>query len=841
LNWSWLQQLLGVSGEEIPADADVRLTWTNLPQSWRVFLVLFAVAALVYGVIALYRRDALRLAAGQRRLLAGLRIAVLLLLALIALGPALSFTQRRVLQPVIVLLRDSSQSMAIADRHADAAQRAAIARATGRSETAVAAEPPTRAAIVNELLQRDAQALLSRLEQRGQLRVLDFAESVRAVDVRTREQSGESREQPDSNDGSPLATDHSSLTPLAPVGPGTNLHLALSEALAERLTAAVVLLTDGQHTDRGTGQDDLLGLARRARSQGVPLLVVGLGDPNRPRNLQVSDVYADAQVWKDDPFELQALLRSEGFGGESVKVDLVEQQLDESSDRAASEQVLESRDVALPPEGGQVRLSFTHTPRAAGRFAYTVRVQPLAGEAATDDNAPPAPAEVKVIDDKARVLLVAGSSHWDYRFVRQLLEREKSVELSCWLQTLDEDRAQEGDKSITRLPRTKEEIFEYDVVLLLDPDPREFDEQWLTVLTEFVSEHAGGLLYMAGPVFTSQFVTGPRTGDIRNLLPVRFGDVAATDVASLLESHDREWSLGIVESGLDHPLMRFHPESHRALDVWKTMPGIVWSFPVRDAVPTASVLLEHSDPALTQIAGPRPLLVTGHFGAGRTAFLGFDGTWRWRRAGRNAEFFNRFWLQATRYLVEGRAVEGKRRGTIETDRTRYEVGDRITVVARLADAQFKPLEAPEMPAHLEVPGRDPLPVTLRPVPQQPGRFEAVVTAQHTGRHVLRVDFGGAGGTATPKVETTFSVSPPSVESARTWQDQPLLSELAAASGGRYFGLEEVSGLADSIPDKQQTLLVQGKPIPLWDTSRVLLLVVILLTLEWALRKRFKLL
>ena len=102
MNWSWLQQLLGVSGEEIPADADVRLTWTNLPQSWRVFAVLFVVAALVYGVVYLYRRDAEKLSPGARRLLAGLRIAAVLLLALVALGPALAYTQRHVLQPVIV-------------------------------------------------------------------------------------------------------------------------------------------------------------------------------------------------------------------------------------------------------------------------------------------------------------------------------------------------------------------------------------------------------------------------------------------------------------------------------------------------------------------------------------------------------------------------------------------------------------------------------------------------------------------------------------------------------------------------------------------------------------------
>jgi hypothetical protein len=151
------------------------------------------------------------------------------------------------------------------------------------------------------------------------------------------------------------------------------------------------------------------------------------------------------------------------------------------------------------------------------------------------------------------------------------------------------------------------------------------------------------------------------------------------------------------------------------------------------------------------------------------------------------------------------------------------------------------LEQPEITARLEVPGRDPVPVTLRQVPQQPGRFEAVVTAQYAGRHVLRVDFGEPAGAGTPRVETTITVAPPSVESERTWQDQPLLAELASASGGQYFSLADVAGLAARVPDRQQTIIVQGKPVPLWDTSRLLLLVVGLLVLEWALRKRWKLL
>jgi len=833
--------IFGIDGDGIPADADVRLSWTNLPTSWRVFVTIFIGAALFYSALWMYRRDAARLTPRQRQTLIALRLTILGLLLLTALGPALAFTHYRLQRPTVVMLRDRSLSMTTADRFADPRDIATLAQATGRSVASLRRQPPTRAEIVNDVFTVRDHELLKQIEERGQLRVLDFAESVTPINLRV--------EQPKPTPGAleaqgvnaaDTAQMVTSWQPLQPNGPGTNLQRAVTEALAERLTAAVILLTDGQHTDRATSREEVVAAARQAKLKDAPLLIVGVGNPNRPRNVQASEVYADSQVWKDDPFELQASVRSESLGAsDPVQVSLLEFAYGEDG-QIGEPTTLETRDVPLPTDGGQVRLSFSHTSQQAGRFGYSIRIEPLAGEASVDDNQSLAPTQVKVIDDKARLLLVAGKPSWDYRFVRLLLEREKSIDLSCWLQTLDEDRAQEGDQVIRRLPRTKEELFEYDVILLFDPNPREFDDAWIKLLTEFVGEHSGGLLYMAGPTFTTQFLAGARTGEIKSLLPVRLGDVVATDVATLLDRGNREWPISIVVANADHPVLRFHPEVQRTVELWKRMPGILWSMPIKDAGPTATTLLTHADPTQVQAAGPRPLMLAGQYGTGRTVFVGFEGTWRWRQVGRNAEYFNRFWVQVARFLMEGRAVEGKRRGSIETDRTRYEVGDRITLVGRLLDATFEPLEQPEVAATLQVDGQAAQPIVLRPIANQPGRYEAALTAQHTGRHEVRVSFGHDSLANGPKVEAAFSVSPPSVESERTWLDKPLLQELATVSGGRYFELNTLNEIAAAIPNRQQTISLQGKPIPLWDTNRLLLIIVALLATEWALRKRWRL-
>jgi hypothetical protein len=233
-------------------------------------------------------------------------------------------------------------------------------------------------------------------------------------------------------------------------------------------------------------------------------------------------------------------------------------------------------------------------------------------------------------------------------------------------------------------------------------------------------------------------------------------------------------------------------------------------------------------------------MVAGRYGSGHTLYLGFNGTWRWRRAGRQAEFFDKFWIQAIRYLVEGRSLEGRRRGDVQTDRDRYEIGQRIEVTARLQDASYNPLVQPKIDAALQV-GSDALEtLPLLPVPNQPGRYEATLTARKTGVHTVRIVLPATEGD-TGLIEAPFTVELPSVETNQVWLNKPLLADLASLSGGAYFDVNQLDKLPAAIPDKTETIAVRSAPQPVWDVRGMLIALVGLLGVEWLVRKRYKLL
>ncbi|MED5584970.1 MAG: VWA domain-containing protein [Verrucomicrobiota bacterium] len=820
---------MGLDKDQIPEGAEVNFRFANLPESWGVFVLIAAVFLIAWFVVRVYRNENSTCPVWAKHLLAGLRLTVGGVLLFIFLEPSITYTKSRTLRPVVALLRDTSESMNTRDRYIEDEAARSAASVLEIPVDELRERKPTRVEVVNRMFDRNDSKLFKALSDKGRVRVLDFSGGVEVHDAPSVEGPDGEKEEELPVKGGELV----SLPVLEAGGPATDITLAIREALAEKLTSAIVVVTDGQH-NVASNPDDAL---QEANKRNIPVFFVGVGDPDRPQNLSVSNLYADPQVWNNDPFQIQAVLRAEGVSEDSVRVSLIE--LSES-DGEQVEKILESRDVDIPSEGGQLRVDFSHTPRTPGEKMLTVRADLLEGESNVEDNQPSAPARVKVLDDNARVLVVSGGPSWEYRALVRLLLREKMINVSCWLQSLDDGRLQQGNTTINALPATREELYKYDVVVLLDPDPREFDEDGIALLKQFVREHSGGLLYMPGPVFAGRFLTNSRTKGLAELLPVELGDVGGMEVNSLLSPNNREWSLAVVASNADQPIMRFFNDVQQTLMQWKKLPGTYWSFPALRAVPAARVLIEHSDATLRRREVARPLLVTGQFGSGRTTYLGFDGTWRWRTKGLDAEFFKRFWIQTIRYLVEGRSLAGKRRGFIETEKFRYQVGDRIRISARLKQQNFEPLAAEEVKAQMRLPDGSSSEVTFVPQSGQAGSYDLVFPAGMQGGHRVSVSLSNEVGEQI-EIDTNFTVTLPLKEIQQAWLNRDSLIDMARASGGSYFSPALADGLPAALPDRARNLAFESPPHPVWDNTTLLALLAGLLTIEWALRKKFRLL
>lgn len=843
-NSGFLQWLVGERPDRSGTPA---LQWANLPESWGVFVLIAIIGLVCYGVFWLYKREIKTCPMPIKLLMAGIRLFVLLLLIALFLKPSLYFQKVDEVRPPIELLRDTSLSLARGDLYRNDEQVKMLSALTGMDAESIDGGSISRTELLNQAFEKHPE-ILEQMRLKGPVHVVDFADGSSPYELipSLTEKDLEERDKPvEPDEDSPVVDKQveAKLPELVASGAATDIWQALKNVLDGTTTpSSIVLLSEGQHNGNG----DPLEMAEKAKSLDIPIYTIGVGDPNPPKNVGVKEVYVRNKAYPDEPFEIEAVVqtsrRNETNLPGRLKIDLLEQRRD-SSGKFSQPTVVKSQDANVPEEGGRIRLNFEHVTNQPGKYIYTVRSETLPDETDTNDNELVS-SQLEVVDEKVKVLLISGLPNWDYQQVYKLLQRDQTIDLSCWLQSMDETRPQEGNTPITRLPRTIEELGQYNVILLLDPNPSEFDDGWIELLKDFCEYKAGGVMFMAGPQFSSEFLTKTSLKSFREILPVRFGDLEEIVINEALASatDDRAGKMLLVPFNMDHPVMSFRSEPEENLKIWNLMPGIYWSFPASRAKPTARVLMERGDQVSAD--GNQPLLVSGRFGAGSVLYLGFQGTWRWRPIGLQAQYFDRFWIQVVRFLVETRSLQGSRRGFIDREKTEYELGERITLVARLLDEQFKPSKKPTFDAKIKSDDGREQTIKLKLLPNQEGRYEGTFPASRVGAYEATVKIGDESEKLIDPV--TFRVVSPSAETGSYWLNEKLLRDIADRSGGQYFRLDSIRKLPEVLPNTVERFTFNSPPEPLWDASSTLrwlifLVPVVLLSIEWALRKWYKLL
>lgn len=811
------------------ADAATYVTeLRRVPEGWYAVGALALLTGLCWLVLWMYRREG-RIGASPRvRLFLGsIRCAILIALGVILLEPVRVRIVRRWIESFTVVLLDTSSSMDLADRYRDpqAAQR--VQRATGGD-----AQPVRRMDLAERILEGEDRRLLRDLANNNSVRLYAFDSEAKLV----ASLPAESKNPP----GPPLskgggerelgkdATRQEGLPDRFEAnGATTNLERAIRrsvESLGNAPLAGVVVLSDGGLNAGASGDD----IARYARERRVPIHVVGIGDSTAPRNARVTEILAPANALQKDPFVLTATLAAEGLDGERVRVELREQNLSDGGEP----RLVATKDATVAHGGAIEPVTFERRAERIGRYVYSVRVPPVQDESIIEDNT--RQATVNVVDASTRVLLISGEPSWTYRYLAALLERDDTINVSCWLQSAELNAVRDGDTIIDHLPVTAEELFTYDVIILLDPDRTELDEAWCRLVDKLVTEYGGGVLYAAARPHTPSFVRDPSVKPLLDLLPVSLDPEADLVLNQIGHYQTSASSIEIPPPAAGHPVLRITDDAVSDRLTWQGVADVYWHYPVLREKPVATVLMRHGSPRMRNNYGGHVLTAVQFAGAGRSAFLGLDATWRWRRYG--SEWFDRFWVQMIRFLAEGKLLAGSGRGTLLVDKERPALGEAVTVSARILNERYEPLRQDRVEGTCEI-DDERAALILESRQDRPGWFEGRFVPDRPGHYRIRAPIPGAQGEGRNELERELVVSRPNLEILRPQMHRAELTALAEHSaGGRFWEVDETAELAKAIPDLHEEVPVRSRPVTLWDNWKVLAALVTLMSLEWAVRK-----
>ncbi len=430
--------------------------------------------------------------------------------------------------------------------------------------------------------------------------------------------------------------------------------------------------------------------------------------------------------------------------------------------------------------------------------------------------------------EKLRVLLAWAGPSFEFRYLRNVLERDDTIELHTVLQDADLEHVRQDKAALGMFPERREELFSYDVIILGDFNPALLSASAMQSLAEFVDQpgKGGALVLVAGPMYMP---LAYRDTPLARLMPIVPGSVRLPDPG---EPITEGFVVKPTELGLAGPPMQLADTPAETQAIWQNLPQVYWFAETPELKPGARVLAEH--PTRTTSDGrPLPIFVMQYVGAGKVLWHATDETWRWRfRVG--DLYFARYWIQTIRYLSRSKLSEGGRNVTLTTDRREYSQGETVRLYVRFADERLAPAEDEGVTVVVEQPGQETRRVQLRRAPGGRGTFEGVLGRPAPGSYHAWLASPGVEGRA-PAID--FVVAPPPGEFAQVRTDQAALSEAAKLSGGRCYDFQTAGKLLGDLPPGRQVPIETLPPLPLWNKWPLLLAFLVLLIGEWILRKR----
>ena len=802
-----------IPGVNLPPGAtQYSLSHEGLSWGWAFFALVLMVAAVAWS----YQFYAPNLSRNTRIALVVLRSVLLGLLLLLLIRPILLITVEENLRRPLLVLLDMTKSMGIVDHRVepDDVVRLALAKGlvnpAGGVKQSVSGLPPgslqdvSRQQLLEDLAGNSRLDLWPRLYAGAGLKFYGFGRGLVALGDLAPHFGG-SLTAGDARSFFHQLRDDENMTAL-----GDSLRDLLNQQRGQPISG-VLAISDGAN-NAGSPPMEAAELARQA---DVPLYVYGVGVTN-PLDISVSELDTPSEANVKERLEVPVRIRAQGVVGQKAVVQL------KADGKIVDQQPVEFR------ANGEQELTLGYTPENVGVVKLEACVPPLPEETVKANNI--AGAQVRIVDNKIKVLLIEEQPRWDYMYLHTMLQRDRHIRLKTVLLKGDPiDSPNPNSPYQITLPEGKESLETNDLVIIGDVDPAELGEARMKPLADWVSRIGGSILFLAGPRFDPSAYSGT---PLEALLPVATRGRSAGEYPAPVQLH-------LTPAGEAAPMLLLSQDPRESAAIWNGFPPVNWTAWVDSAKPGAQVFLTDPTPARAVANGPMPVMAMESYGLGQTFFIGFDETYRWRsRAGEKN--YSRIWGQIIQSLT-GQA-EASALTRLKTDKAGHLVGDRVRISGRIFKPDFEPLTDPEVPGTITIqpavtPGQSaPAPATaelrLQMILGRPGEYQGETTVSVAGSYAFATQ-------RDPATVLKFEVTEPRAELSDIAMNEKQLRAMAAATGGQFLREEDLNDFPNLLKSQSKSSET-FKQIQLAFTPYILALMLLAACAEWLWRRRLEL-
>ena len=615
-----------------------------------------------------------------------------------------------------------------------------------------------------------------------------------------------------------------------------------------RPLAGVLVLTDGSPTDTLWRRSPVAVSSASSPSSSLevlpgspPVFPLVLHRGDSVVDLSIPSATAQVTLFEDAPVMVDATISARGVKGKTIVATLRE---------SGTEAVLGEQRRVISGDDETWLVRFQAKPKESG-VSFTeveVRMEDADGtaEATLENNRRGVAANRDA--GPYRVLYVGGRPNYEHKFLQRALEGDSEVRMTSLLRIAKREpkfdfRGRQGentnplyrgfeshddverfdeavfirlnttspDELSSGFPRTPEEIFPFEAIIIDDAEAAMFDHEQQRLLQRFVSERGGGLIVLGG--MESLDAGGYKGTAIGEMLPV-YLDPATPAGEPLTGKYE------LTREGKLEPWARLKDNEGEEDARIAAMPDFrnVHRLPAIRPGSTEVARLALPD------GGHAPALVTRRFGRGRTAVLALTDFWRWgmTRPEAHAEM-EKSWRQTLRWLL----ADVPRRLSVKPE------GDAIA--AELFGTDFRPDESASVSLKVKRPDGTWTNISARPHPEKPGVMQASFHSTDQGNYLVEATtratekqpaLTARGGWVVNSLQDEYKSLRPDVEA---------MNRLASATGGSVLSVADLSGFVDRIKNLPVPV-TEIRREPLWHSPAWLALALACFVGEWGLRR-----
>jgi hypothetical protein len=559
---------------------------------------------------------------------------------------------------------------------------------------------------------------------------------------------------------------------------------------------AVLLLSDGNYNSGENPLDEV-------EKTSVPIFCAGIGDSLEQKDIAVQKLVTNSIAYVQSTVPVDATIKVTGFENRNLSVSLLEdgKQLDQQV-------------ITLPPSSSsrtaEYPVHFIFSPTTEGVKKYTVSVTALEGEVTKKNNSKSV--FVKVLKNKMRVAVIAGSPNADVSAIVQGLHADPNIETSLAVQ---QPNGQFNGQQLSQFAG----LSSAECIILIGFPTETTTPSSMQLISNTVAARGMPLLFIAS-----------RTLDLHRLKEL--GTILPFTIVS-----DRIDEQTVFPNIL--PQQQYNvlvQASETSSFDWTKLPPLYSSLGTFRAKPEALVL---STTRVHGVAIDNPLLVSRSVMHAKSfAVLGY-GVWRWKLlAGASSEtekFFDPWLSSIVRWLV---TRDDNKELKVEPSKEVFSQGEAVDFLGQAYNANYQPVDDADI--HVEATARSSrqrFETILRPL--ENGRYEGEIEALPEGDYSFTAA-AKAGGADLGRSEGRFSVGEQSIEFADTKMNKAILQQIAATSGGEYADGGEFERLIHDLaarPFMNSDEHVTSTEFEIWNLPALLSVIVALFGLEWFIRKR----